>query len=529
MSNTSIKVVLHRGYIKLRFTNHRKSRYESLGLAKLAQKYWDEDKQRVKRTTKVDYKSINDVIAVHYRQAQRTQPQKPSPTSSISFLTYMEHEIRSRFPSDIGTLTKYLTIHGKLAKFLASEDRLSITPDKLRIEHIRQFDQFMQRNGMKVDYSRNNYHKVVSHFLATYKRNNYIYSFINPYDYYNFKSKGHPDKPSLIPEMVTLLTNTPIPDDPVLESARLHFLFQYYAGGMRISDLMNLRYENISNGVLSYQMIKTKKPITNSLSDELLSIIAKHLGIEPKHRPASEYLECVTHLQNIRSTRCNGLSPDVQEMISLTIFIPYATPQAFSYPILLVKALSLNDIRREVIKLKLFRENHGVITIDQRQVNFSNLYLETTKELEANYEELYSLYQNLRAAEKIAITSLLAERGTALRTKRNFVFNILESHIADIIDKGIDEATYKLMNKRSIVYNRQLKRLQKRLGISVPITSHLARTTFTNIALELQTSTNDLKAILGHTSLATTNAYISSGFPSKSKDEALRRIGSQDI
>ena len=54
------------------------------------------------------------------------------------------------------------------------------------------------------------------------------------------------------------------------------FIFSYLCGGVNITDIANLKYNNVINNKLSYIRQKTKKKINTPLSDEALQIIAKY-------------------------------------------------------------------------------------------------------------------------------------------------------------------------------------------------------------------------------------------------------------
>lgn len=76
---------------------------------------------------------------------------------------------------------------------------------------------------------------------------------------------------------------------------------------------------------------------------------------------------------------------------------------------------------------------------------------------------------------------------------------------------------YKVLIAR---YNKNLKELCKQKGLSEVVSSHNARHTFTNQMLKLDNvNVNDIRMMLGHSNLQTTQSYIAVGFKTeKSKD-----------
>lgn len=62
-------------------------------------------------------------------------------------------------------------------------------------------------------------------------------------------------------------------------------LFQYYAGGIRISDALLLRWDAINNGYISLKIKKTGAQLSHRLTDSALSILKNHwVDINPKER-----------------------------------------------------------------------------------------------------------------------------------------------------------------------------------------------------------------------------------------------------
>ena len=70
-----------------------------------------------------------------------------------------------------------------------------------------------------------------------------------------------------------------------------------------------------------------------------------------------------------------------------------------------------------------------------------------------------------------------------------------------------------MINKKTIVYDRNLKRLQKCLGIETVLTSHVSRHSFTNLLLRLKNvNLYDIQQSLGHSSIKITENYLTSHF-----------------
>ena len=100
----------------------------------------------------------------------------------------------------------------------------------------------------------------------------------------------------------------------------------------------------------------------------------------------------------------------------------------------------------------------------------------------------------------------------------DFVFPYLNQEYSSLSKKD----QLKLRNTKASYINKYLKQLQKELGIKTNISTHIARHSYTHISVINGASAFELKEILGHSSIATTENYISS-LNTERLDEALSK------
>lgn len=72
--------------------------------------------------------------------------------------------------------------------------------------------------------------------------------------------------------------------------------------------------------------------------------------------------------------------------------------------------------------------------------------------------------------------------------------------------------------------NRQLKRIAEICEINKPISFHTSRHSFADIARKKKVSTQVISELLGHSSIAITQAYFGSGFDDDTLDDAMKNI-----
>jgi integrase len=75
-------------------------------------------------------------------------------------------------------------------------------------------------------------------------------------------------------------------------------------------------------------------------------------------------------------------------------------------------------------------------------------------------------------------------------------------------DLGTAELLNDAINRKTSLANNNLERIRKRCGIQKHITTHVARHTFTALALKLGWTVKEIQAALGHSSMQTTDSYL---------------------
>ena len=123
----------------------------------------------------------------------------------------------------------------------------------------------------------------------------------------------------------------------------------------------------------------------------------------------------------------------------------------------------------------------------------------------------------------------LTEKGLG-KDKNKFVFQFLNDEDFLNVDHKNDfskltEEQYVALNKRTIVYNRNLKDLQELVGITKTLRSHLPRISYTNLMLNLDgVSIYDISESLGHSSIAITDEYLKTGFRKDKTDDIQKQF-----
>lgn len=307
MSNARIKPVLFTGKkysdgtypILIRITSHRKSNYIKTGYSVLPEN-WNEVEQKVydkkpritpqlkqqltpealKETLKQFQKAIvlpnaarinadiQDKITDLLNLKRKLEVNEQNISSDI-LKRQLDKKYKGDLSSDIfnygnsfiqqlsekglaGTYRRYKTILGKLKVF---------HPSALRFEEIdhaflSNYESYLIREGYKTNYIHNHlktikalYRQAIQDGVASQQQ--------NPFFTYKLKLDYNTRKEKLSEQELVSLKNLKLERGSKLWHVRNYFLFSFYMAGIRVSDLMQLRWTDVKDGRVEYNMDKT--------------------------------------------------------------------------------------------------------------------------------------------------------------------------------------------------------------------------------------------------------------------------------
>jgi site-specific recombinase XerD len=115
---------------------------------------------------------------------------------------------------------------------------------------------------------------------------------------------------------------------------------------------------------------------------------------------------------------------------------------------------------------------------------------------------------------------LILEKYRKFKVKQSdFVFPILDERV----DLSITKNLYNQLSAKTALINKYLKKVAAKAEIEKPLTTHIARHSFSDIARKKGANLYDISKMLGHSSIKITEAYLSS-FDQDSQDTALKSI-----
>lgn len=289
---SSVKVVFRKDKMNtkgeaplyLRVIKNRSPKYISLGIV-VPEKLWDEENKRVKKGMP-NSQRINNYIAQKLADAEghalEIEIKSKSFTSKEikeavmgkapeSFFRYAERffaEMENKLQSSSIDKTRHIV--SKVREYMKGED---LTFVQIDVSWLKKYD-FYLRNTLK-----NSNNTVVANFkLIRRIINEAIKEDIIPFEsnpFHKFKLKWeNSNKQFLTEEEIAIIENLDLNDQPKTFHARNMYIFATYAGGIRISDLVQLRWNNYDGDRILILTTKTKSTVSIKLPQKAKDILS---------------------------------------------------------------------------------------------------------------------------------------------------------------------------------------------------------------------------------------------------------------
>ncbi|HTB52927.1 MAG TPA: phage integrase SAM-like domain-containing protein [Ferruginibacter sp.] len=461
------------GYVNLRTAGKSSKRF-SLKIPmdkKTFDKFFDvenqEFKQTVRGTSLPHYERYNLII----EQAFKDYKNSNSSLSFVNddkklFLKYWEKYIS--LISNHGTTLKNKLVKDKFQKYLTSIHKSDILFKDINTEFLRNLQHYFQTASDPKKLSKNTANHYMKMTAIVYRQaatdEHYVYS-KDPFIPLKYKYEAI-KRSVLSQEDVYKLLNKKLPANKRgserVDLSRDMFLFQIFANGMRVSDLLTLRWSNINGERLIYTMFKSRKHVDISLNKNIFFILFKQLGGEGAYKNLIDTFNLAL-LKKERGTHHLGLEVKKRKE-----------------DIYMSKKID-NDLN-----IEQYLSNYLKEFIKQR--NATGFIFPFLKDEE--YKDVTD-FNNLELAQYKNINTQTINYNNSLK------------RLAEIceIDLPTDNAGH------------------------IKIASHTSRHTFANLVLMIKdVNTYDLQQMLRHSSIAVTNKYLKDGFNTNKQDGISREL-----
>lgn len=284
----------------LRITHNRKSRYIYLGQY-LEEKYWDFDNQRVKKSHP-NSKRLNNLILKKLSEANDTVLELETKDDPVSV-----KQIKNKVKNS----------NADISFFDLGEKRIKEYEDKGTFS-VARADQSILNNVEKFNGGKDLYfHEITVSFLERFKTycltelkhkkrtatnqlmlirtlyNRAIKEGIVDEKNYPFGgdnvtiklSSGN--KIGLTEEEIRTIEEMEFEKDTSIWHTKNIWLFSFYFAGVRISDVLALRWSDIKNDRLYYEMSKNEKPVSLKIPDKAIEILESY---KPDKQSKNDYV-----------------------------------------------------------------------------------------------------------------------------------------------------------------------------------------------------------------------------------------------
>lgn len=195
--------------------------------------------------------------------------------SSQSFLKYYDKQIGIFMAKDsIGTARGFKARLTILKKYLKGQD---LTFEEIDKDFLDKYEAHLRKSGIKnstinthIKSFKNIYFKAIKEDLIPKEK--------NPFLYYSIPQANKAKKERLELEEILKLKKLELPEDSGLFHSRNAFLFSFYCAGIRIRDLLQLKWKDIKKEGkeerLEYTMGKSSKEKNIKLQPQALEILS---------------------------------------------------------------------------------------------------------------------------------------------------------------------------------------------------------------------------------------------------------------
>lgn len=196
---------------------------------------------------------------------------EPKSHSFFGFTDDFTNQLKST--GNIGTYKKYTAVVNSLKEFLGSETLLF---EEIDLKFIGEYHAHLKKEGKEQTTIAGYTSKIRSLFNKAIRNGNLKLG-DSPFSNYNIK-QGSPQKDRLDKDEIIKIEELDLEENSLLWHVKNIFLFAFYNAGIRISDILLMKWDNIQDGRLIYNMFKTKRLHSLILKDKPLAILEKYKG-----------------------------------------------------------------------------------------------------------------------------------------------------------------------------------------------------------------------------------------------------------
>jgi site-specific recombinase XerD len=225
--------------------------------AAIQQKYLEAKSELLK--SKVNQNALTPALLQRELTGQNSQ-------SFFAFSDIIAARIRQK---NFNTFEQYQTALNKLKKYLKNKD---LSFDDLTVPFLKSYQAYLQGLGNNQTTVYNSF-KVIRAVYYHAIQDELVSQDKNPFFRFRF-SAGKANRTKLTQEEIGRIEALELERNTPIWHARNYFLFSFYCAGMRVRDVLQLKWVNVRNGRIDYAMSKTGVAKSIKLIDRAETILS---------------------------------------------------------------------------------------------------------------------------------------------------------------------------------------------------------------------------------------------------------------
>lgn len=480
------------------------------------EKYFIKKLNRFNVNDELDYNSINNKITEElnvfnglgtstiYSKSNNEDEEQ----NNLSYLDYFKKETSKILV--LGTKSRYNDVLNSIKRFLQKNKKEDLLFSEITPDWIDYYVIFLKNRGLAntsivdtISVFRKVLNSAINEDIIFYKK--------NPFSKYQQLQKStkpiDPLSDDDILKLLSLKSDGSKKQDNLIYFKNM-FLFQFFANGMRMSDLFFIRWEDFKPEKLVYQMMKTDRNMEVYFNINICHILNEILGNQVL------YDEIVKTTKLEIPFNCYGVLFKTENDIIDKINIIDCNK--------LLKKLRISKINLDneikggdVGRLDFYKGYYYPIHSNTERIEtikeMIDLRIKIEDKIETKY--IFSTYKKIKTLEK---NDFVFER--FIRDKQIGIFKKYNKN------KELNELQYKRYKNLQGRYNYFLSQIKEVFGFDIRLSSHIARHSFINSLLKSgKADLWDIKNLMGHGELRTSEKYINKHFQGKEKQNKISK------
>jgi integrase len=552
------------GYIRFSSRVLGKTVLRSLPLDPVEKKHFNPKSERL-RTSFSKHEYYNNLIQLKLDEVNKKGNKvKFMNDDKKSFLEFMDIVIEKNITGNIGTKDKYQNLRNLVSDF--NEYKYGVSDVKfseITVDFLEELRTYMKKVRKNTNNSIFYKFKGLKSFTTKAQRDK-VYTYdVNPFDLIK-NTLVETTIDVLNKEDLKKMMHTPLVEvyrsgkkfgQPILDLSILNglkyknykglddirnfFLFQLFCQGIRVSDLLTLRWQDFyikdEQIRIKKRMVKVKSFIDILVNYNTMDYLKKYIPYDNLPEHLVNNMSKIMYRDIGTAGRTRYKSPDEPRIEidaeRIGVEIDADNIKRFNLEFKSVSGLYFTSVDEVKVLLKIrntelskkikktdavqFKQDLlSIVSADDKTSYLENLILILRSKLLDENSFTDNSTDEVKLNNYVEFAGVI-EYLSHSKSKRSFVFPLLNDlDFIDIIDDGfsaMNKFQYDKFTGTRAYYNRLLKVVGSQCKINKTLTSHLSRHSFTSLMIEIGVNLNlfDLMSSLGHKNLSTTQVYIS--------------------